>query len=184
MHDEKEYTIAEDVFAAGYKGGENTRFYDNEDDFQGDVHAESFTKSILAFLVPYNTNRPRGPRIQNPIDITGHLHPTLYQDTDIPEADVSDNMYPGARYYTELLQLKGLSSYASDATDHFLSPYKYINTVCFQGMQWMYNHAAQGFVDKIRNTGHWGPHGVYAGCKAVRCGDNAFFDDSGMESPM
>ena len=184
VHDEKEYVIAEDVFAAGYKGGENTRMYDKKEDFVDDVRAESFSNSILSFLIPYRTNQPRGPRIQNPIDITGKLHPTLYQDTDIPAREVEEAMYPGARYYCELLQLKELSSYASDATEHFLSPYKYINTVCFQGHQFMYNHTQGGFVDKIRNTGHWGPHGVYAGCKSVRCGDNAFFDDQDRDSPM
>lgn len=184
VHDEKEYVIAEDVFAAGYKGGENTRMYDKKEEFVDDVRAESFRNSILTFLIPYRTNQPRGPRIQNPIDITGKLHPTLYQDTDIPSRDVEEAMYPGARYYCELLQLKELSSYASDATEHFLSPYKYINTVCFQGHQFMYNHTQGGFTDKIRNTGHWGPHGVYAGCKAVRCGDNAFFDDQDRDSPM
>ena len=184
VHDEKEYVIAEDVFAAGYKGGENTRMYDNKEEFVDDVRAESFRNSILCLLIPYRTNQPRGPRIQNPIDITGKLHPTLYQDTDIPAREVEEAMYPGARYYCELLQLKELSSYSSDATEHFLSPYKYINTVAFQGHQFMYNHTQGGFVDKIRNTGHWGPHGVYAGCKAVRCGDNAFFDDYDRDSPM
>ena len=184
IHDDKEYVIAEDVFAAGYKGGENTRMYDNKEDFIDDVRAESFRNSILSFLVPYRTNQPRGPRIQNPIDLTGKLHPTLYQDTDIPAREVEEAMYPGARYYCEVLQLKELSSYASDATEHFLSPYKYINTVAFQGHQFMYNHSQGGFTDKIRNTGHWGPHGVYAGCKSVRCGDNAFFDDQDRDSPM
>ncbi|MAD25160.1 MAG: hypothetical protein CMO44_13405 [Verrucomicrobiales bacterium] len=184
VHDEKEYVIAEDVFAAGYKGGENTTMYSSKEDFVDDVRAESFSHSILSFLIPYRTNQPRGPRIQNPIDITGKLHPTLYQDTDIPARQVEAAMYPGARYYCEVLQLKELSSYASDATEHFLSPYKYINTVCFQGHQFMYNASQNGFTDKIRNTGHWGPHGVYAGCKSVRCGDNAFFDDQDRDSPM
>ena len=184
VHDEKEYVIAEDVFAAGYKGGENTTMYTSKEDFVDDVRAESFSHSILSFLIPYRTNQPRGPRIQNPIDITGKLHPTLYQDTDIPARQVEAAMYPGARYYCEVLQLKELSSYASDATEHFLSPYKYINTVCFQGHQFMYNFKQGGFRDKIRNTGHWGPHGVYAGCKSVRCGDNAFFDDQDRDSPM
>ena len=184
VHDEKEYTIAEDVFAAGYKGGENTRFYDKKSDFMQDIHAESFRASILSFLVPYNTNAPRGPRIQNPIDITGKLHPTLYQDTDIPQFEVEEAMYPGARYYAEVLQLKQLSSYASDATEHFLSPFRYINTVCFQGMQFMYSHHNRSFTDRILNTGHWGAHGVYAGCKSVRCGDNAFFEQDIPQSPL
>ncbi|MAU14017.1 MAG: hypothetical protein CMH46_00570 [Muricauda sp.] len=184
VHDEKEYVIAEDVFAAGYKGGENTRFYKEKEELMDDVHAESFRSSIICMLVPYRTNAPRGPRIQNPIDITGKLHPTLYQDTDIPSAEVEDAQYPGARYYAEYLELKKLSSYASDATEHFLSPFRYINTVCFQGHQFMYNHAAQGFTDRILNTGHWGPNGVYAGCKGVRCGDNDFFHEYPPTSPL
>ncbi|MAJ60118.1 MAG: hypothetical protein CBC48_09080 [bacterium TMED88] len=184
VHDEKEYTIAEDVFASGYKGGENTRFYKQRDELLDDVHAESFRSSIICMLVPYRTNAPRGPRIQNPIDITGKLHPTLYQDTDIPSAEVEDAMYPGARFYAEYLELKKLSSYASDATEHFLSPFRYINTVCFQGHQFMYNHAGQAFTDRILNTGHWGPNGVYAGCKGVRCGDNDFFNDYPPVSPL
>lgn len=184
VHDEKEYTIAEDVFASGYKGGENTRFYKQRDELLDDVHAESFRSSIICMLVPYRTNAPRGPRIQNPIDITGKLHPTLYQDTDIPSAEVEDAMYPGARFYAEYLELKKLSSYASDATEHFLSPFRYINTVCFQGHQFMYNHAGQAFTDRILNTGHWGPNGVYAGCKGVRCGDNDFFNDHPPVSPL
>lgn len=184
VHDEKEYTIAEDVFAAGYKGGENTRFYKEKDELLDDVHAESFRSSIICMLVPYRTNAPRGPRIQNPIDITGKLHPTLYQDTDIPSAEVEDAMYPGARFYAEYLELKKLSSYASDATEHFLSPFRYINTVCFQGHQFMYSHAGQAFTDRILNTGHWGPNGVYAGCKGVRCGDNDFFNDQPPVSPL
>ena len=184
IHDEKEYVIAEDVFAAGYKGGENTRFYKDKDELMDDVHAESFRSSIICMLVPYRTNAPRGPRIQNPIDITGKLHPTMYQDTDIPSAEVEDAQYPGARYYAEYLELKKFSSYASDATEHFLSPFRYINTVCFQGHQFMYNHAQQGFTDRILNTGHWGPNGVYAGCKGVRCGDNDFFHEYPPTSPL
>jgi len=184
IHDEKEYVIAEDVFAAGYKGGENTRFYKEKEELMDDVHAESFRSSIICMLIPYRTNAPRGPRIQNPIDITGKLHPTLYQDTDIPSAEVEDAMYPGARFYAEYLELKKLSSYASDATEHFLSPFRYINTVCFQGMQFMYSHHNRSFTDRILNTGHWGAHGVYAGCKGVRCGDNDFFAQDIPHSPL
>jgi len=51
---------------------------------------------------------------------TGRLHPTLYQNSDIPELEAESAMYPGARYVTEKLELKKLTSYASDATEHFL----------------------------------------------------------------
>ena len=86
IHDEKQYQIAENVFGAGYKGGENTRFYMTKAELMDDIHAEAFRASIICMLLPYRTNQGgNAPRIQNPIDITGKLHPTLYAETDIPE---------------------------------------------------------------------------------------------------
>lgn len=120
IHNEKKYTIAEDIFAAGYKGGENTRFYQKKRVLDSDIHSEAFSASIIAHLVPYRTNQPNAPRIQNPIDLCGKLHPTLYENSDIPEGEVEESMYPGARYLCEKLELKKLTSYASDATEHFL----------------------------------------------------------------
>ena len=82
-----------------------------------DIHAEAFRASIICMMVPYRTNQGgRAPRIQNPIDITGKLHPTLYAETDIPEGEVDEAQYPGGRYYAEVLELKKLTAYASDAT--------------------------------------------------------------------
>ena len=160
-------------------------------------------------LLPYRTNQGgRAPRIENPIDITGKLHPTLYAETDIPEGEVDSAQYPGGRYYAEVLELKKLTAYASDATvskpfsiinnthtsllthgcthytkqEHFMSPFKYLNTVCFQGAQFMYNHNQGGFTDKIKNTGHWG--NVYNGVKKVRNGENAFMKEDDQRTPM
>ena len=39
IHDEKQYQIAENVFGAGYKGGENTRFYQEKGELLDDIHA-------------------------------------------------------------------------------------------------------------------------------------------------
>ena len=69
IHDEKQYQIAENIFGAGYKGGENTRFYQEKAELLDDVHAEAFRASIICMMVPYRTNQGgRAPRIQNPID--------------------------------------------------------------------------------------------------------------------
>ena len=183
IHDEKQYQIAENVFGAGYKGGENTRFYQDKAELMDDIHAEAFRASIICMLLPYRTNQGgRAPRIENPIDITGKLHPTLYAETDIPEGEVDSAQYPGGRYYAEVLELKKLSAYASDATEHFMSPFKYLNTVCFQGAQFMYNNNSGGFTDKIKNTGHWG--NVYNGVKKVRNGENAFMKEDDQRTPM
>ena len=124
-------------------------------------------------MVPYRTNNGSdSPVISNPIDITGALHPTLYADTDIPEYAIKSAQFPGARYYAEFLELKRLTSYASEANEYFMSPFKYLNTVCFQGAQYMYNSKQGGFTDRIANTGHW--QNTYNGCAKVRNGENAF----------
>lgn len=182
MHDEKQYQIAENVFGAGYKGGENTRMYSDKAELLDDVHAEAFRASIICMLIPYRTNQGgRAPRIENPVDICGKLHPTLYAETDIPEGEIDEAQYPGARYYAEVLELKKLTAYASDATEHFMSPFKYLNTVCFQGAQFMYNDKQGAFTDKIANTGHWG--NTYNGCGKIRNGQNAFLKEEAQMTP-
>lgn len=173
VHNDKNYTIAEDIFAAGYKGGEGTRFYKNKEDLSADIHAEAFRADIIAHMIPYRTNQPNAPRIQNPIDLTGKLHPTLYQDTDIPEVEAEVAMYPGARYLAEKLELRRLTSYTSDATEFFLSPFKYLNTITFQGPQYYFSNITGQFA-RIAGTGHWSDF-CYNGCKGVRCGDMDYF---------
>lgn len=183
IHDERQYQICENVIGAGYKGGENTRFYKSKGDLLDDIHAESFRASILCMMIPYRTNGgSTAPTLSNPLDVTGSLHPTLYADTDIPEGEIDEAQYPGARYYAEYLELKKLTSYASDATEHFMSPFKYLNTVAFQGAQYMYNPESRSFTDRIANTGHWG--NVYNGCAKVRNGENAFLREEPQLTPL
>jgi len=178
------YTIAEDIFSSGYKGGEGSRFYESSGELSDDIHQESFRADIISFLVPYRTNQPNGPRIQNPISLTGKLHPVLYQNTDIPERETQSSLYPGARYNTEKLQLKDMTSYASDASEFFLSPFRYLNDVCWQGPQYYYSNLT-GRYARIRGTGHWEDN-AYAGCKSVRSGDMDYFREvqQNDESPI
>lgn len=183
IHDEKQYQIAEDVFGVGYKGGENMRMYDTKGELMDDIHAESFRASIICMMIPYRTNNgSKSPVISNPVDITGTFHPVLYADSDIPEGEIVRAQHPSARYYAEFLELKQLTSYASDATEHFMSPFKYLNTVMFQEQQYMYNPKTQSFSDKILNTGHWG--NTYNGCGKVRNGENAFLKEEVQHTPI
>ena len=149
------------------------------DDLSADIHAEAFRASIISHLVPYRTNQGGNtPRVMNPIDITGRLHPTLYQDTDIPEMETEAAMYPGAKYLCEKLELRKMTSYTSDTTvsysrlksfpktitnahfpfkilqEHFLSPFKYLNTIAFQGPQYYFSNISGNFA-RIEGTGHW-----------------------------
>ena len=183
IHDERQYQICENVIGAGYKGGENTRFYQEKGELLDDVHAEAFRASILCMMIPYRTNGGSdAPSISNPLDVTGRLHPTLYADTDVPEGEIDAAQYPGARYYAEFLELKKLTSYASDATEHFMSPFKYLNTICFQNAQFMYNPETRGFTDKLANSGHWS--NTYNGCGKVRNGENAFLKEESQMTPL
>ena len=95
--------------------------------------------------------------------------------------EIDEAQYPGARYYAEVLELKKLTAYASDATEHFMSPFKYLNTVCFQGAQFMFNDKQGAFTDKIANTGHWG--NTYNGCGKIRNGQNAFLKEEAQMTP-
>ena len=63
-------------------------------------------------------------RLTNPSYFsTGRLHPTLYQDTDIPEMETEMAMYPGAKYLCEKLELRKMTSYTSDSTVSFTFPF-------------------------------------------------------------
>ena len=183
VHDERQYQICENVIAAGYKGGENTRFYQEKGELLDDIHAEAFRASIICMMIPYRTNGGSdAPVVTNPLDVTGIFHPTLYQDSDVPEGEIEAAQYPGARYYAEFLELKKLTSYASDATEHFMSPFKYLNTICFQNAQYMYAPEMRTFTDRIGNTGHFG--NTYNGCGRVRNGENAFLKEDVQHSPL
>ena len=50
------------------------------------------------------------------------------------------------------------------------SPFKYLNTICFQGPQYYYSNLSSNYA-RIQGTGHWG-NNAYNGCKGVRCGDS------------
>jgi len=183
IHDERQYQICENVIASGYKGGENTRFYREKGELLDDIHAEAFRASIICMMIPYRTNGGGdAPAISNPLDVTGIFHPTLYQDSDVPEGEIEAAHYPGGRFYSEFLELKKLTSYASDATEHFMSPFKYLNTVCFQNAQYMYAPESRTFTDRIANTGHW--QNTYNGCGKVRNGESCFLKEDIQHSPL
>ena len=87
-------------------------------------------------------------------------------------------MYPGAKYLCEKLELRKMTSYTSDTTvsysrlksfpktitnahfpfkilqEHFLSPFKYLNTIAFQGPQYYFSNISGNFA-RIEGTGHW-----------------------------
>ena len=66
----------------------------------------------------------------------------------------------------------------------FLSPYKYLNAIAFQGPQYYFSNLS-GQYARIEGTGHWA-NNAYNGCKGVRCGDMDYFREvqHSDESPI
>ena len=169
----KNLVIAQDIFAHSYVGGEGTSFFRTGDDqantgpnsFVDELQNDRFTSSLIPLIVP--VGRGGVPGLKNPIDITGHYNPQTLDETN-SQLDDSKEHYPGASKYAAALNFNALQNYGS--SDTFLSPLRHLNTVCFQGHQ--VSRGPSGAFDKITiNTGHWGPN-VYAGCRAVRNGEN------------
>jgi len=181
----KNLVIAQDIFAHSYVGGEGTSFFRTGDDqantgpnsFVDELQNDRFTSSLIPLIVP--VGRGGVPGLKNPIDITGHYNPQTLDETN-SQLDDSKEHYPGASKYAAALNFNALQNYGS--SDTFLSPLRHLNTVCFQGHQ--VSRGPSGAFDKITiNTGHWGPN-VYAGCRAVRNGENAFLKDMEYEKQV
>lgn len=174
----KNVIIAQDIFAHSYVGGEGSTFFPTGDgqantgptSFVDELRNDRFSSSIIPLIIP------NGGKVQNPLDITGHYNPQTLDQTNT-QLDDSREHYPYASEYAQALNFNVLQNYGS--SDAFLSPLRHLNTVCFQGHQ--VAKGPDGKFDKITiNTGHWGPN-VYAGCRAVRNGENAFLKDMEYE---
>jgi hypothetical protein len=186
----KNLMIAQDIFAHSYIGGEGTSFFPAQEDdvkaniggsgpetFQSELQNDRFSSSIIPLIVSTKTNGDVD--VTNPLDITGHYNPQTLDETN-SQLDDSKPHFPFAGAYASVLNFNALSNYGNG--DTFLSPLRHLNTVCFQGHQ--VSKGPTGTFDKIViNTGHWGPN-VYAGCRSVRNGENAFLKDMEYEKKI
>ena len=204
----KNICIAEDIFARNYVRGEGTQIYSSPTEFRDDSRDLYFKKDMIALPVPVGKNivmadgdgtLERSLRalggftnfrqtdaglmfdavISNPLDLSGSFAPQVLDAVPTDIDDKRDDLYPGCNVYSRIFNFASIQTYGED-NQKFLNPLRHNNTTTFLGMQLNYSDDT-GKMDKIQlNTGHWGPN-VYAGCKAVRCGENAFLKDMEYE---
>ena len=197
----KNICIAEDIFARNYVRGEGITIYDRVQDFSDDMARPHFSKDIIAWLIPqrdkplpaeltpdqqrliarFGSSCPgRSGAVSNPLDISGQFNARLLDKVPTDLEDQSANLYPGSSLCSRALSLRNLNTYGGEE-DKFISPLRHVNTITFQGMQLGFNSGDNNKFTKVTlNTGHWGPN-VYAGCKSVRTGENAFLKDMEYE---
>ena len=117
--------------------------------------------------------------VSNPLDLSGSFAPQILDAVPTDIDDKRDDLYPGCNVFSQVFNFSNIQTYG-DSSEKFLNPLRHNNTTTFLGMQLNYS-SDTGKYDKIQlNTGHWGPN-VYSGCKAVRCGENAFLKDMEYE---
>ena len=179
----KNLVIAQDIFAHSYVGGEGTSLFrtaegqpgTGPDTFNNELQNDRFSSSIIPLIIETKANGDVD--VCNPLDITGHYNPQTLDESNSQLNDDKEH-FSYAENYGKVLNLNALQNYG-DPRPQFLSPLRHLNTVCFQGHQ--VSKGPSGTFDKIIiNTGHWGPN-VYAGCRSVRNGENAFLKDMEYE---
>jgi len=172
----KNYIIIEDVFAQGYIGGEGVERF---------VKEPSDPKS-LANGIANGTLGKAGPSIiavkyesaREPadcIDITGRFHQSVYDQFDDGENYIEHYAGSGSAYAD--MSLDALEAYRKNESDEYMQRIQRYNTVCFRGMRKERKENSEEPFKLVQlNTGHWGVN-VYAGCRKVRDGENAFLHD-------
>jgi hypothetical protein len=192
----KNITIAEDIFARNYVSGEGTAIYESARAFREDSRNDRFGKDMVAMLIPAvdrlegyseaeamqsGSNTERAGLVTNPLDITGAYEGAILDAVPTDLSDKSDGLYPCSAVYNRAFGFRNVKTFGENA-DQFLSPLRVNNSITWQGMQLEYRNTKEGgkFDRVTLATGHWGPN-VYAGCKSVRTGENAFLKDMEYE---
>lgn len=150
VREPKNMYIAEDVYCAGYIGGENTKFITEanyEETFSGQVNHD--TASLIAIAVP---DSYEVPAVMSVLGSFEDLGVTFKTDEE--------------NFSTSQILREKLTPYVGDqtASSTYGDQDQLSNGVCFQGAQ----QNAEGQTTQ-QNTGHWGPS-VYDGCASVRQG--------------
>ena len=171
----KNYILVEDIFAQGYVGGENTKFFKKEE-FARRAAAGDLGKGGLASCIAVAIPKGSCPE-EHVLDITGRFAPSIY-DTFQDNSDRISEHYPASGDVYDLLQMDRIDMYKSTNEYEFMTLVKRVNTVCWRGME--LNEAGKPVQ---LNTGHWGAN-VYPGVKAIREGQNAFMKDMNWADKM
>jgi hypothetical protein len=169
VREPKNMYIAEDVYCAGYNGGENTKYLtpaEIEDSFSAPV--DHRTKSLIAIPIALSDKTPACMSLNGSFErqqlIIGDDEEGNYATSDVMGTWV--NSFMGKR--TTALQ--------SDPEDT-------VNGICFQGATQTRHSKSQPFTETQHNTGHWGPS-VYDGCANVRQGMYAHLRPPGSSTAI
>ena len=154
VREPKNMYIADDVYCAGYNGGENTKFITEE--CAGQEYAKAVTHesaSLIAIAVPEDYEVPAV------MSVTGS-----FEDLGITMRGTDET-----NYATHSVVAAKLAEFIGDRTAGSQADGEdsLANGVCFRGAE--HKKRGSGFEETQQNTGHWGPS-VYAGCAAVRQG--------------
>lgn len=166
VREPKNMYLAEDVYCAGYHGGENTKFLKESDvDKYYGKAVNSDTPSLIAIAVPHDYEVPAVMSILGSFEDLG--------------ATFSDE----ARFCTSSILSEKLDQWVGDTSDSNTADDddRTSNGVCFRGAE--HKNYGAGYIQTQQNTGHWGPS-VYDGCASVRQGMYAHLRPPGDQASV
>jgi hypothetical protein len=174
VKESKNISVIEDVYMAGYNGGNNADFFSSADSGSNDKTVKTHNYSSPAgrkgpsLLVGLNT--PGGLEIPNPMNITGSFT-AAFGDSDKKKGKHYSGCAVASVYYgLEELQKYDENQTQSAASGMFFKSQRPMNTTCFRGASYVTTDDDRRVYRP--NTGHLGP--TYPGVKAVRSGQNKY----------
>ena len=174
VKESKNISVIEDVYMAGYNGGNNADFFSSADSGSNDKTVKTHNYSSPAgrkgpsLLVGLNT--PGVLEIPNPMNITGSFT-AAFGDSDKKKGKHYSGCAVASVYYgLEELQKYDENQTQSAASGMFFKSQRPMNTTCFRGASYVTTDDDRRVYRP--NTGHLGP--TYPGVKAVRSGQNKY----------
>ncbi len=155
VREPKNMYIAEDVYCAGYNGGENTKFIRPEA-----IH-ETFTEPV--------THSSKS-LIAIPILLTDSTPACMSLMGDFEKHELAMRDDGEGHFATREILSSYVASFMGNQQSAMNSnEEETVNGICFQGATHTRQNKYDTFSETQHNTGHWGPS-VYNGCASVRQG--------------
>lgn len=177
VKESKNVYLLEDAFADGYIGGNDCKFFESHREV-AQFEATEGKNSMFAFMI--GTKEAR--YMPNPISISGEFGGVLDKDGTyaMQQKNLAGMHYSTANYYNAYFEFNNVvktDPKRFTEMPRFQYDTKLMNTMCFQGAQFLYNSATDKFDVQVANTGHWGA--TYPGVKAVREGQTKHLESTG-----
>jgi len=155
VREPKNLYLAEDVYCAGYNGGQNVKFIGEGEDLvrQFGKDVDHLSKSIICVPIEPDTRTPACMSIVGDFEV----HQLSMRDDD------------DGRFVTSKVVADRVGPYMGPRSADVHEESDIVNGICFHGATFTQTVRGGKFDETQINTGHWGPS-VYAGCAAVRQG--------------